>query len=237
MGFFAEFNTWLNGILAGYIGDKTAAIAAALEPAIVTLGIVYVMVWGYLQLMGKIDEPFMTGLRRIMLLVIVLGGALQLWLYNAVIVDTFYNAPAQLAAAVAGAASPVSTLDIVWQAGGNVANQLWSRAGLFGGDIGFYIAGLLVWIIYLVTGWAAVAWTAVGLLLPVAGLVNRRQAGMLFGREVLDVLFGHEHPRCDRLARFVEVLVEGGNLARRGSVRADQCRRHDSEREGPESHH
>jgi hypothetical protein len=30
--------------------------------------------------------------------------------------------------------------------------------------------GLLVWITYLVTGWAAVAWTAVGLLLPVAGL-------------------------------------------------------------------
>jgi hypothetical protein len=30
--------------------------------------------------------------------------------------------------------------------------------------------GLLVWIIYLATGWAAVAWTAVALLLPVAGL-------------------------------------------------------------------
>ena len=30
--------------------------------------------------------------------------------------------------------------------------------------------GLLVWIIFLATGWAALAWTAVGLLLPVAGL-------------------------------------------------------------------
>jgi hypothetical protein len=30
--------------------------------------------------------------------------------------------------------------------------------------------GLLVWIIYLATGWAALAWAAVGLLLPVAGL-------------------------------------------------------------------
>jgi type IV secretion system protein VirB6 len=147
VGFFATFSSWLDAQLTGYIGNNTARLSAALEPAVVTLGTLYVMVWGYLQLTGKIEEPFMTGLRRIMLLVIVLGGALQLWLYNAVIVDTFYNAPAQLAAAVAGASSPVSTLDVVWQAGGNVADQLWSRAGLFNGDFGFYIAGVLVWVI------------------------------------------------------------------------------------------
>ena len=147
MGFFATFSSWLDTQLTSYIANNTARLSAALEPAAVTLGTVYVMVWGYLQLTGKIEEPFMTGLRRIVLLVIVLGGALQLWLYNAVIVDTFYNAPAQLAAAVAGAASPVSTLDVVWQAGGNVASQLWSRAGLFDGDAGFYVAGLLVWIL------------------------------------------------------------------------------------------
>lgn len=44
MGFFAEFNTWLNGILAQYIATNTAAIARILEPAIVTLGVFYVVV-------------------------------------------------------------------------------------------------------------------------------------------------------------------------------------------------
>jgi type IV secretion system protein VirB6 len=147
MGFFATFSAWLDGQLTSYIGNNTAHLSAALEPALVTLGTVYVMIWGYMQLTGRIEEPFLTGLRRIMLLVIVLGGALQLWLYNSVIVDTFYNAPAQLAAAVAGAASPVSTLDVVWQAGGTVASQLWNRGGVINGDVGFYIAGVLVWII------------------------------------------------------------------------------------------
>jgi type IV secretion system protein VirB6 len=147
MGFFATFSAWLDGQLTSYIGNNTARLSAALEPALVTLGTLYVMFWGYMQLTGRIEEPFMTGLRRIMLLVIVLGGALQLWLYNAVIVDTFYNAPAQLAAAVAGAGSPVSTLDVVWQAGGTVASQLWNRGGVFHGDFGFYVAGVLVWII------------------------------------------------------------------------------------------
>ena len=107
---------WLNGQLAGYIGDNTARMAAALEPAIVTLATVYVMVWGYLQLTGRIEEPLVSGLRSVIVtLAVVLGVALRLWLYNTLIVDTFYNAPAQLAAAVVGAQDPVATLDAIWE--------------------------------------------------------------------------------------------------------------------------
>ena len=62
MGFFATFWAWLNGELGGYIGTNTARIASVLEPAIVTLATVYVMVWGYLQLTGRIEEPFTAGL-------------------------------------------------------------------------------------------------------------------------------------------------------------------------------
>jgi type IV secretion system protein VirB6 len=69
------------------------------------------MAWGYLHLMGKIDEPFVAGLKRILVMALVLGVGLRLWLYNTVIVDTFYNAPAQLAAAIVGAADPVGTID------------------------------------------------------------------------------------------------------------------------------
>lgn len=146
MGFFATFSSWLDTQLGTYIGSNTAVLAAALEPAIVTLGTLYVMVWGYLQLTGKIEEPFITGLRRIMLLVVVLGSALQLWLYNAVIVDTFYNAPARLAAVVVGASSPVTTLDAIWQAGGSVAGLFYAKATFsLTAGIGYYAAGLLVW--------------------------------------------------------------------------------------------
>ena len=44
MGFFAEFNQWLNGILSTYIATNTARIASLLEPTIVTLAVLYVMV-------------------------------------------------------------------------------------------------------------------------------------------------------------------------------------------------
>jgi len=122
-------------------------VSMALEPTIVTLGTVYVMFWGYLQLTGKIEEPFITGLRRIVLLVVVLAMSLQLWLYNAVIVDTFYNAPAELAAVLAGAASPVTTLDAVWQAGGSIAGVFQVRAAWSVVGFSSSIAGAMVWII------------------------------------------------------------------------------------------
>jgi len=145
VGFFQTFWTWLNGQLASYIGANTARVAAALEPAIVTLATVYVMVWGYLHLTGRLEEPFVQGLKRLMSLAIILGAALHLWLYNTVIVNTFYQAPAQLAAAVVGTPDPVATIDAIWDRGGTVAEYLWDNSGLFPGDIGYYIAGAVVW--------------------------------------------------------------------------------------------
>ena len=143
MGFFATFSAWLNGQLAAYIGDNTARLAAALEPAIVTAATIYVMAWGYLHLMGKIDEPMLTGLKRIAVLALILGAGLRLWLYNSVIVDTFYHAPAQLAAAVVGSSDPVGTIDAVWESGGTVASNLWAKGSAL--NMESLIAALLVW--------------------------------------------------------------------------------------------
>jgi type IV secretion system protein VirB6 len=145
MGFFETFWSWLNTQLAGYIGDNTMRLATTLEPMVVALATIYVMVWGYLQLTGKIDEPFVTGLKRIILLAVVLACSLRLWLYNSIIVDTFYNAPAQLAAAVVGTQDPVGTIDAIWERGGAVAGYLWSNGGVLNGDFGYYLAGIIVW--------------------------------------------------------------------------------------------
>jgi type IV secretion system protein VirB6 len=147
MGFFQTFWSWLNQTLAGYIGDSTARLSAALEPAIVTMATVYVMIWGYLQLTGRIDQPVTDGLRRIVLLVVVLGVSLRLWLYNTLIVDSFYDAPAQLTAAIVGAGDPVGTIDAIWLQGGTVAEQLWKQGAVWNNHVGFSIAGGVVWLV------------------------------------------------------------------------------------------
>jgi len=145
VGFFETFWTWLNAQLADYIGTNTALVAEALEPVIVTLATVYVMVWGYLQLTGRVEEPLVSGLKRLITLVVVLGCAIRLWLYNSVIVDTFYRAPAELAAIVVGAQDPVAAVDTIWERGGAVADYLWNNGGVFSGDFGYYLAGAIVW--------------------------------------------------------------------------------------------
>lgn len=147
MGFFQTFWTWLNGQLTTYIGTTTAKVASILEPAVVTFATVYVMVWGYLQMTGRIEEPFTAGLKRLITLAVVLGVALHLWLYNSVIVDTFYRAPSQLVAALAGAADPVTTIDAIWNSGGAVANRL-ANSGSFMGNtaVSFWLAALTIWV-------------------------------------------------------------------------------------------
>jgi type IV secretion system protein VirB6 len=147
MEFFATFWGWLNEQLTHYIGDNTARVSAAMEPAIVMLATLYVMIWGYLQLTGRLEEPFIVGLKRILTLAVVLGVALRMWLYNTVIVDTFYAAPAELAAAVVRAPDPVKLIDSIWEQGGAVAGYLFDNGGVFNGDFGYFIAGIVVWVL------------------------------------------------------------------------------------------
>lgn len=146
MGFFATFWAWLNTQTADYIAASTTRLAGALEPAILVLGTLYVMAWGYLQISGRIEEPLGDGVRRIVLLGIVLAVSLHLWLYNSVIVDTVYRAPAELAAAVIGNSDPVRTIDAIWQRGGEAAGRLLSDATWTNGYLGFYLAGTAIWL-------------------------------------------------------------------------------------------
>lgn len=151
MGFFDQFYDWLTRILATYIADNTARIATVLEPAIVTLAILYVAIWGYMHLIGKIEEPFIAGVKRLVVLGVLLGASLSLWLYNLVIVDTFFNAPSQLAAAIIGSYDSVSIVDGTMLTGGDAAELLIRKGGIFDGDFAYYLAGFAVYLIVGIT--------------------------------------------------------------------------------------
>ena len=151
--FFEQFWRWLDSQLTGYIATHTPAVAAAVEPAVVTLATIYVMMWGFLSMTGRIQEPIWEGIKRILLIALILGIGLRLWVYNGIIVDTFFKAPAQLAAVISGATNPVTVVDTIWDRGGTVASALWSKGGVLSGDFGFYLAGAIV---YLIIGAVAV---------------------------------------------------------------------------------
>jgi type IV secretion system protein VirB6 len=149
MGFFEDVNVWLTALLNDYIHQYTAKMAALLEPAIVTLGTLYVLVWGYLHIAGRIQEPVLEGLKRIATLAVVFGVSLNLWLYDEVIVETFYRAPALLAGRLVGATDFVTIIDTILFQGNDVGQALLAKAGVFHGNISFYFAAIFVY--FLVT--------------------------------------------------------------------------------------
>lgn len=95
-----------------------------------------------------------------------------------------------------------------------------SPPALLFGHFGLALSGLVVWIAYMVTGWAALAWVAVAVLLPVAGLGMATLATGLPGRRAASP-HGHggevglgagDIPASDAAA-------SGNNLASVGSTR------------------
>jgi type IV secretion system protein VirB6 len=145
MGFFEQFFVWLNGQLATYVSANAARVASAIEPAAVTLATIYVMMWGYLSLTGRIQEPIWEGVKRILVIGIVLGIGLRLWTYNDVAIDTFTRGPDQLAAAVLGSPSTVVVVDQIWIDGNLTAEQLLSKGSVLNANFAYYLAGFLVY--------------------------------------------------------------------------------------------
>ncbi len=158
MNFFAAFDAWLRVQLATFVADRTALLAGLIEPFLVVCGVVYVMVWGWLQITGRIDQPVLEGTRRILVLAVIFGFAVRLWSFNAFFVDTFMTSPQLIATAFAagGATSTVTVADTVLADGATVAENLFKQAGVFSGNWGFYLAGGAVYLaVLLVATYAA----------------------------------------------------------------------------------
>lgn len=144
--FFELFWTWLQNQLATYVGENTRRLAESIEPAAVTLVTIYVMVWGYLSLTGRLQEHVWEGVKRILMIIVILGLGLRLWTYNTLIVDTTYNGPTRLAAQLVGSQSPVQTISSIWEHGGKIAQDFSIRGGVLNGDFGFYLAAFAVYV-------------------------------------------------------------------------------------------
>lgn len=175
MGFFLNFWTYLQNNVLNTISTVSSDIAGSLQPAAVTFATMYVMLWGYLHLRGSIEEPIMDGAVRIIRLAAILGVALSLWEYNAVLVDFFVTTPASLSNAIIGGNAAMNTVDTVWVKGAGVAESLINQGGILNDKFGFYIAGGAVYLfVGFICVWMAFLYclslVAVGFLLAIGPL-------------------------------------------------------------------
>jgi manganese efflux pump family protein len=135
---------------------------------------------------------------------------------------------AALAAWLATAASGAYVLGS-WLSGGGTLRQRTGATGsppaVIFGHFGLALTGLVVWAGYLIAGWAALAWTAVGVLLPVAGLGMATVSIGLPGRALAGVADGTSLAAEGRLSggslgTAVIEKAETVRTSRRGSLAA-----------------
>jgi type IV secretion system protein VirB6 len=176
MGFFAQFFSWLNTQLSTYISANTAIVAHQIEPLADISAVIYILIWGYMCLAGKTQELVFDGVKRILIITLILGVGIKLWLFSSLVTDTFYNAPDQLAAGIIGAPNTVSIIDQVWLNGNLIAEQLLNKGSILSGDIAYYLAGFAV---YVLVGLTAV-YTAFLLALSKVALAVIIALGPLF---------------------------------------------------------
>lgn len=135
-------------IAQSYISANVAVVAAAITPAVVSLLSLYVILWGIASLRGQIQEPITDAAARILKIALVLGIALQLGHYSALIIDTFFSSPERLARMLTGAAdqaTTVTSLDSIVDRGFKAGSAFWEKGGLISGDFGMYFVALIVW--------------------------------------------------------------------------------------------
>lgn len=127
---WSSFFIWLNAQVNTFIATQVADVSTLIEPAVTTLAAVYVMMWGYLHLTGKIEEPVMEGGRRIIVLGIILTLTFKISQNIAPLLDFFVQSPQALAAGMLGA-TPMGTVDTIWAQGSEVGDALLRQGSLF----------------------------------------------------------------------------------------------------------
>jgi type IV secretion system protein VirB6 len=86
-----------------------------------------------------------AGIKRIFVLAVILGAAIHLWFYNEVIVSTFFEIPASLAAQIVGTFDYIQIVDSILASGFDAATLLIRRGSVFNDHFIFYVTGVAVY--------------------------------------------------------------------------------------------
>lgn len=188
-----------------YISANVSVVAAAITPAVVSLLSLYVILWGVASLRGQIQEPITDAAARILKIALVLGIALQLGHYSALVVDTFFSSPERLARMLTGAAdqaTTVTSLDSIVDRGFKAGAAFWEKGGLINGDFGMYFVALIVWAVTI----AVTAYACFLIILAKIALTLVIALGPLF---IVSLLF---QPTANFFNAWVQQLCNYGTL-------------------------
>lgn len=155
---YAQFDS----VLTGYIAQTSGQIVGAITPVAYIMFAIYIVLWGFSMVRGLIDEPVTDGLFRLLKIALILGFALNTGRYQTEVVEFFMRTPDAMASVLAlkgtaagGDVSTFASLDMLINRTVDVARTAWNEAGIFNGNMGMYVAAVVILVFGL--GFSAIA--------------------------------------------------------------------------------
>lgn len=151
MGVATDTLTKIDASIVNYAAAKSAAIMTTISPAVVAGFGLYVVFQGYRHIMGEVEQPITAFIDTIVKMVLIVAVALTAGTYNEIVIPTFQDSPAALAAAMTGATGGATltgtigaSLDQAFFDCYEITDSFWKQGGF---NIEGYILGGLVLVV------------------------------------------------------------------------------------------
>ncbi len=145
MNLFEGMFAVVDQALDQYVINTATDLIAYISPIFTSMLIVWIAIWGYLMMFGKVTEPLQEGVFRILRIGLIMTLGLTVGTYMDVVVDVLAHGPESIAAVVTGSNGGAATiLDNLFSRVLDVADQAWDKAGVMSGDFGMYLVAALI---------------------------------------------------------------------------------------------
>lgn len=138
----------VDAALETYIIDTVSNVISFATPLFTSMLIVWIALWGYMMMYGRIEEPLREGVFRIIRIGGIMALGLTVGTYMTVVVNFLQAGPEHIAAVVSGTeGSTADMLDALFNKIFFVAKTAWEQGGIMNGNFGMYLIALLVIIV------------------------------------------------------------------------------------------
>ena len=131
-----------------YVVDTVGNVVGFASPLFTSMMIVFVAMWGYLMMLGRVQEPLQDGVFRIIRIGGIMALGLTVGTYMGVVVTFLQQGPEHISAVVSGAGgTSADTLDALFSQVFAVSKAAWEKGGVLDGNFGLYLIALIVLVI------------------------------------------------------------------------------------------
>ena len=179
MSIVGDFFDSIDQSVDSFILDGYTNVAQALETPLRLMLVLFVAVYGFGLLFGRLEMPLRNAIRHLLIAIFVVTFATSNYAAqaSAIVSQVFIDGPNQLASAIVGGraasdqdGSLKDTIGEVWDKGIEAGSRTWERGGFFSNQGAFFMA-LLVWIVTAVMLIPAVAYLVLAKIALAALLV------------------------------------------------------------------